>query len=216
MVVAVGRPTEGEAAELGLRVKIGTGRPEKRLVEAAAGDGANRKSEQRDVLSQELGSTSVERGEGSNNTKPSTHPVDSEARRELADQEEEKGHIEEEEDEDQGEVDPQGRQEENEGDDEPGSDKYSGAAPEFPKIICEGSFKTEAGVKEGSVDHPENAVNFESTRAEQVSGIKLPYPGNDLSKTTGKTGHTDDRMRSSDTGGLDVVHGDDESGASEK
>ena len=74
----------------------------------AAGDGANRKSKPRNVRGQELGSAGVESGGGGGNTNSPTHLVDGETPRELADHEEEDGQIEEEEDENQDEVKPQG------------------------------------------------------------------------------------------------------------
>jgi len=76
----------------------------------ATGDGTNRESEPRDILGQELGSTSVKSGSSGGDADPPTHLVDGEIPREFADHEEEEGKIEEEEDENQDEVEPQGRQ----------------------------------------------------------------------------------------------------------
>ena len=81
-----------------------------RLIKAAATDVANRESEQRVVLSQELGSTSVESGSGGGETESSTSLVDGEVTGELADHEEEESQIEKGEHGDQGYVDPQGSQ----------------------------------------------------------------------------------------------------------
>ena len=81
-----------------------------RLLEDAARDGANREREPGKLLSQELGSSSIESGTGTRKTNSTAHLVDSETPRERANHEEEEGRIEEEKDENQDEVDLQGRQ----------------------------------------------------------------------------------------------------------
>lgn len=83
-------------------------RSETHLVEPAAADGANRESEERVILSQELSSASVESGGGSGETETSTDFVDREVLGELADREDEESQVEESEDGDQGDVNPQG------------------------------------------------------------------------------------------------------------
>ena len=86
------------------------------LVETTTGDDAEREGEQRVVLSQEMGGTSVESGGGSAKTDGSTGLVDAGALGELADHEEEEGEIEEEEGDHEGDVSPQGSQAERSGD----------------------------------------------------------------------------------------------------
>jgi len=81
-----------------------------RLLENAARDGANREREPREVLSQKLGSASIISGAGTSKTNSTAHLVDSETPRERANHEEEESRIEEEKDENQDEVDLQGRQ----------------------------------------------------------------------------------------------------------
>ena len=80
------------------------------LVEPVAADRANRESEERVVLGQELSSTGVESGGGSGETETSTDFVDREIVGELADREKEESQIEKGEDGDQGDVNPQGCQ----------------------------------------------------------------------------------------------------------
>lgn len=76
----------------------------------AAGEGTEGESEPRVVLGQQLGGTGVESGRGSGKTDGSTSLVNSELFGELAGHKEEEGQVEEEEEGDQGDVDPQGRQ----------------------------------------------------------------------------------------------------------
>lgn len=78
-----------------------------RLIDAAATDGDNGEGEQRVVLGQQLGGTSVEGDGGSDEANSSTDLVDRQVLGELADHEEEEGQVEEEEEENQREVDPQ-------------------------------------------------------------------------------------------------------------
>ena len=78
-----------------------------RLIDAAATDGDNGEGEQRVVLGQQLGGTSVESDGGSDEANSSTDLVDRQVLSELADHEEEEGQVEEEEEENQREVDPQ-------------------------------------------------------------------------------------------------------------
>ena len=80
------------------------------LVELAAADRANRESEERVVLGQELGGTGVESGGGGGKTEASTDFVDREVVGELADRKDEESQIEKAEDGDQGDVNPQGCQ----------------------------------------------------------------------------------------------------------
>jgi len=129
-----------------------------RSVDAAAADRANRESEPRVVLSQKLGGTSIESDGGSNETESSTNLVDQEAIRELADHKEEEGHIEKEEEGNQGKVDPQGCQEEDKGDDEPGSQKDSNGVGELARVTGVGSRNAKVRMKEGRVGQPETTV----------------------------------------------------------
>jgi len=109
---------ESDETENRRRVKIMEGekmkpkvtRSKTHLVEPAAVDGANRESEKRVVLGQELGGTSVESGGGSGETETSTDFVDREIIGELADREKEESQIEKGENCDQGDVNPQGCQ----------------------------------------------------------------------------------------------------------
>lgn len=81
-----------------------------RVLVDPARDGSDGESEPRDILSQELGSASVKSRNGGGNADSSTHLVDGEVPRKLADHEEEEGQIEEDEDDNHDEADPQGRQ----------------------------------------------------------------------------------------------------------
>lgn len=185
------------------------------LIEAAAGNGAKRESEPRIFVGQQLGSASVEGSCSSGKTDGSTRLVDTEVFRELASHEKEEGEVEEEEKGDQRDVDPEGRQEEDECDDEPGCQEDSDTVGELSRVSAVGGSNTEAGVKEGSVGHPKAAVTGESSRAEGVTSGKLPHSSDELSKTTNETGHSDDGIRDSDTASLDVEHGEDEGGGGE-
>jgi hypothetical protein len=82
-------------------------RPELRLVAAAAavGNGANRESKPKVVLSQEVGSTTVESQGGSDKTGSSAYLDHSNVPREVADHKEEVGQVEEEEEENRDDVD---------------------------------------------------------------------------------------------------------------
>jgi len=177
----------------------------------AAGEGTEGESEPRVVLGQQLGGTGVESGRGSGKTDGSTSLVDSELFGELAGHKEEEGQVKEEEEGDQGDVDPQGRQEEEESDDEPGSQEDSNGASELAWVASVGRGDTEAGVKEACVGQPETTVTGESSRAKRVPSGKLPHSSGELSKTTNEASHTDDGVRDGDAPSRDVVHGEDES-----
>lgn len=111
--VAVGTKVK-EGTATGLVVKRGNYREEKspgtRSVEAAAADNTKREGEQRVVLGQELGGTSVEGGGGGEKTSRSAGLVNSKAATELASHEEQEGQVEEGEEGDQGQVDLEGGQ----------------------------------------------------------------------------------------------------------
>jgi len=162
-----------------------------------------------------LGSTSVESSGGGGKTETSTGLVDRKILGELADHEEEESYIEKGEDGDQGDVDPQGSQKEEEGYDKPGGQKDSESVGELARGIGVGSRNTEVGMKNGGVGQPETAKRGESSRAERITGGKLPHSGKDLSKSTNETSHTDDGIRNNDTAGMDIVHGEDEGGTRE-
>jgi len=180
-----------------------------------AGEGSEGESEQGVLLSQELRGTSVEGGSGSGKADGSTRLVNGEALRELAGHEEEEGQVEEEEEGDQGDVDSQGCQEEEEGDDKPGTQEDPDSARKLARDFLIGGRNTETGVKEGGVGQPETTVAGESSSAERIASGKLPHSGNELSETTNETGHADDGVGDGDTASLHVVHGEHESGGSE-
>ena len=142
-------------------------------------DGADRESEERVVLSQELGSASIESGGGGGKTETSTGLVDRKVLGELADHEEEESYIEKGEDGNQGDVDPQssqtarrirsggllksgGRSQEDECYDKPGSQKDPDSIGELARGIGVGGRNTKVRMKEGSVGQPETAIRGES------------------------------------------------------
>jgi len=162
-----------------------------------------------------LGSTGVESDGGSDETESSTNLVDGKVVSELADHEEEESHIEKEEEGHQGDVDLQGRQEEDEGNDEPGSQKDADGVGKLFGDFGVGSRDTVVGVKEGREGQPETSVRSKSSRAERIASSEFPHSSSELSKATDETGHADDGIGDRDTAGADVVHGEDESGAGE-
>lgn len=81
-----------------------------RSVKSAAAEVANGESEQRVVLSQELGSASVESNSGSEDTESTASLSDRGVRSELGNGEKEESEIKAEEQGDQSDVDPQGTQ----------------------------------------------------------------------------------------------------------
>jgi len=186
-----------------------------RLIKAAAAEVADRESEIRVLLSQQLSSASVESGSSGGETEASTNLVDHEAFGELADHEDEESQIEKAEDDDQGDVDPQGSQKEEGADDEPGSQEDTDTVGELTRGISVSIRNTEARPEEGRVGQPETTERSESSGAEGITGNKLPHPSKDLRKTTDENGHTDNGVRNSNTTGLNVVHGEDESRARE-
>lgn len=185
------------------------------LIEAAVGNDTKGESKPGVFVGQQLGKTSVESGECSGDADSSTGLVDGFAFGELAGHEEEEGQVEEEEEDNKCDVDPQGRQEEEEGDNEPGSQEDSDGAGEFVGVTSVSSANTVAGVKEGRVGQPKAAITGESGRAERIASDKLPHSSGELGKTTNEAGHTDDGIRDANTASLAVVHGEDEGGAGE-
>jgi len=181
------------------------------LIEATGGDGSKGEGEPRVFVRQQLGSASVEGGSSGGETNTSASLVDGVVLRELANHEKEEGEVEEEEQSDQGDVDPEGCQEEDECDDEPGCQEDSNSAWELPRVSTVGRGNAEAGVKEGGVGQPKATVTGEGSRAERVTSCELPHASDELSKTTNEAGHTDDGICDSDAASLDVVHGQDES-----
>jgi len=180
------------------------------LIEAAGGEGSKGEGEPRVFIRQQLGSASVEGGSSGGETETSASLVDGDVFRELANHEKEEGEVEEEEQNNQGDVDPEGCQEEDECDDEPGCQEDSNSAWELRRVSTVGRGNAEAGVKEGGVGQPKATVTGESSRAERVPSYELPHASHELSKTTNEAGHTDDGICDSDAAGLDVVHGQDE------
>lgn len=77
------------------------------MVAAKVADG---ESEQRVLLGQELGKTEVVSGKGGGDADTSTGLVDAQVPGELTNHEEEEGEIEEGEEDDQGDINPQGSQ----------------------------------------------------------------------------------------------------------
>ena len=128
-------------------------RPGTNLVEGGVGDRANWKSEPRTLFSQELGSGGVESDDSISETNPSTNLVDSGTIREHANHEDEERHVEKEEKDNRDEVSPQGRQagrggqsdqarflvkecsQEDEGEDEPGSQKDPDGGVQLPRVL---------------------------------------------------------------------------------
>jgi len=186
------------------------------LIEAAVGNDAERESEPRVFVGQQLSQTGVESGKGSGDTDTSTRLMDGFVSGELAGHEEEEGQVEEEEEDDKCDVNPQGCQEEEEGDNEPCRQKDSNGAGELFSFTGVSSGNTVAGVKEGRVGQPKAAVTGESSRAECIASDKLPHSSGELSQTTDEAGHTDDGICDSDTASLDVVHREDEGGGGER
>jgi len=180
-----------------------------------AAEGADRKSEQRVILSQELGSTGVESGGGGEETSASANLVNGEVVSELASHKEEEGEVEEGEEDDQGNVDPQSCQDEDEGDDKPSGQKDSDSAGQLTRGIGVRSRDTKRGVEEGSVGHPETTVRGEGSRAKGVTSGELPHSSSKLGKTTDETGHANHSIGDGNAAGLDVVHGEDEGGGGE-
>jgi len=162
-----------------------------------------------------LGGTGVEGGSGSGKANRSTRLVNCEALRELAGHEEEEGQVEEEEEGDQGDVDSQGRQEEEEGDDKPGSQEDPDSVSELARDFLVGGSNTETRVKEGGIGQPETAVAGESSSAKRIASGELPHSSDELSETTNETSHANDGVGDGDTASLYVVHGEHESGGSE-
>jgi len=182
------------------------------VVAAKATDG---EGEEGVLLSQELGKTEVVSGEGGGDANSSTSLVDARVPGELASHEKEEGEIEEGEEDDQGDVDPQGSQEEEEGDDEPGSQKDSESVGEFTGGISVSSTNTKVRDEEGGKGQPETTVRSESSCAERVAGGEFPHSSSELSQTADETGHADDSVRDGNTASLDVEHGKDKGGARE-
>jgi len=186
-----------------------------RSVKTAAAHGADGESEQRVVLSQELGSTGVESDGGSDKTESSTSLVDGSVLSELANHEEEEGQVKKGEEGNQGDVNPQGCQQEDESDDEPRSQEDTDSVGELFGGLGVGSCNTVVGVKEGREGQPETSVRSKSGRAESVASREFPHSSSELSKATDETSHADDGIGDRDTTSADVVHGQDESGAGE-
>jgi len=148
----------------------------------AAAEAADRESEERVLLSQELGGTSVESDSSGGETTSSTSPGKRTVNGELTSHKEEESEIEETEEGSQGDVDPQGAQagkcgsdgllkikgtqlgysQEDKGEDEPGRQKDSDGVGKLAGVIGIGSGNTEGGMEEGSVGQPETAVRGES------------------------------------------------------
>jgi hypothetical protein len=186
------------------------------LVLAEAAEVADGEGEERVFLSQELSGAKVVSGKGGGDTDTTTSLVDGCVPSELSGHEKEEGEIEKEEEGDQGHINPQGGQEEEEGDDEPGTQKDSESVGEFIEGFSVGITDTEAGNEDSGIGHPETAVRSESSCAESVASGEFPHPGGELGKTTDETGHTDNDVADRDTAGPDVVHGEDEGGARER
>lgn len=134
VIVAGGRSVRWEQEDyrgIGMmKTRLGTS-----LVEGVVGDSANRESEPRALLSQELGSGGVESDDTISETDPSANLMDSDTIREYADHENEECHVEEEEEDDRDEVSPQGCQEEDEGNNEPSSQKDSNGAVKLSRVL---------------------------------------------------------------------------------
>jgi len=188
---------------------------ETRLVESAAAEVAYRQSEQRVLLCQELSSASVEGDSSSKDTEGTTGLGDRGGFGELGNHKEEEGQVKEEEEGCQSDVNPQSAQEEDEGDDEPRSQKDSDSVVKFIRGLGIGSSDTVVGMKEGRVGQPETAIRGESSGAESVTSGKLPHAGSELSETADEAGHTNDSVGDGDTPSVDVVHGENEGCASE-
>jgi len=183
------------------------------VVAAEVADG---EGEEGVFLGQELGKTEVVSGKGGGDADSSTGLVDARVPGELTSHEKEESEIEEGEENDQGDVNPQGSQEEEEGDDEPGSQKDSESVGELTGGISVSSTDTEVRDEEGGEGQPETTVGSESSCAERVAGSEFPHPSSELGKTTDETGHTDDGVRDGNSASLDIEHGKDKGGARER
>lgn len=107
----------------------------KHLIVTAAAQVANRKSEERVFFGQELGGASVESDGSSGETNTSASPAESSVSGVLANHEEKESKIEEGKEGNQGDVDPQGSQEEDEGKNEPRSQKDPDGVRELTRVI---------------------------------------------------------------------------------
>jgi len=119
---------------------------------------SNGEIEQKVLPGQELSSSRVERGSGSSETGPSTSLVYGGAPRKLADHEKQVGEFEEEKEENQDNIRLHGPQEEDEGNDEPGSQEDSERIGEVSRISCVCAGNTQERIKEGTVGQPKTAV----------------------------------------------------------
>lgn len=176
---------------------------------------ADGEGEERVFLSQELGSASVE-GDGSGSeAESSSSPTEGSVTSELAACKHEESDVEKGEEGNQGNVNPQGSQEEEEGNNEPGRQKDSDGARELSRSIGISSGDTKRGVEEGGIGHPETTVRGEGSCAECVASGEFPHASKELSETTNETGHADNGIRGGDTTSMNVEHGKDEGCASE-
>jgi len=134
---------------------------------------------------------------------------------EISNHQEEEGKVKEEEEGDECEVNSQGGQQEDKGDDEPRSQEDRDSVGELFRGLGIGRGDTVVRVEEGREGQPETAIRGESSSAKGVAGGKFPHASSELSKTADEAGHTDDSVGDGDTASANVVHGEDESGARE-
>lgn len=184
------------------------------LIESAT-EAANGEGEQGVLLGQELGGASVVSDESGGNTESATSLCDRGVFGKLANKEEEEGQVEKEEEGDQGNVNSQGTEEEDEGDDEPRSQEDCDGIMELFGGLGVSSSNAIVWVKEGRVGQPETAVRGESSGAKSVASRELPHSSSKLSKATDEAGHPDDSVGDSNAPSLNVVHRKDEGRASE-
>lgn len=159
--------------------------------------------------------SSVERGEGSDDTHATTGLGHRDVASVVASSKQPEGDVKEEEDEEESDRGAEGAEQEDEGEDTPHGQVDGESIVEHVALALVSRENLELRNVKNAERKPEGAVGGEGRRTESVTARPLLDTGNDLSETTVAESETKDDVGDSDVTGLGVVKRKNESGATE-